>query len=141
MPTTKDIQEFVKSLHPTQMRFIRDLNAEELTYLCDVANNTYEGLFDPVQSSKLRLLNEVKDPSTNREKRVETKMLQLFSFMNELAQKTDKEISKIVESRLWAYQDIYSAESALIQDIITRLERSEGKHIPQLEPDDVAEAG
>lgn len=140
MATTKDIQEFVQSLHPTQMRFIRDLNTEELLYLCNAANNHYESLFDPVQTNKIRLIGEIKEHSNNRERRVEAKLFRLFELMNAFAVKSDKEISTIVEEKLWAHQDIYSIESALLQDIIARLSRSDGQSLPELEPDET-EAG
>lgn len=136
MPTQKEIQDFARALQANQMRFLRDLNVEELVYLADTANNYYEETFEPVQTNKLRLISDIQNPSNLREKRIEGSLFKLFEFMNELAAMSDRDIARLAEENLWAVQDIYSRESALVQDIIARLARSEGKELPKIEKDE-----
>lgn len=136
MPTTKDIQAFVDSLQTSQMRFVADLNAEELEYLCNAANNRYENSFVNVYTDKLRILNEPSKESTKHEDRLVSKLSQFFARFNIFAKMSDKDIGTFTQDNLWINQDLFSNESALLENIIERLLRSEQPALPLIKVED-----
>lgn len=130
MPTTKEIQDFVTALTPAQMRFMRDMSAEELEYLSGQANNQYEALTNSSYTNKLRLLNEDMQESAKREDRTLASMETYFSCLTEFSEYTDKAIGELAQKRLWISQSVFSREAALLEDILDRLLRSEGPALP-----------
>lgn len=136
MPTTKDINEFISTLSTAQMRVIADLNAEELEYLCNSANNRYEESFKDVQSDKLRLLSTPLIESTKREDRTISKLTKFFDCFNIFAKMTDKEIGLFAQDNLWVSQSPFSNETALLENMIDRLLRSENVALPKVITED-----
>lgn len=130
MPTTKEIQDFVTALAPAQMRFIRDMNSEELEYLNGTANNQYEALANSAYTNKLRILNEDMKESSIKEDRTVTDLEKFFNFLNEFAKATDKAIGEFARERLWISQSVFSREAALLESILDRLLRSNGSELP-----------
>jgi hypothetical protein len=130
MPTTKEIQDFVTALAPAQMRFIRDMNSEELEYFSGTANNQYEALANSAYTNKLRILNEDLKESSKKEDRTLTDLEKFFNFLNAFAEQTDKAIGEFARERLWISQSPFSKEAALLESIMDRLLRSSGPALP-----------
>jgi hypothetical protein len=131
MLMTSDVTSTVEKMHPTLLRFIQDLNDEELLYFRAAVKEQYNNLHVDTSSGRLRAIRAlpmppVPVPSRNREERQIAGIRKLFSEYDKFAGLEDKVFATIVQEELWAWQSIYSRESAMIESIIDRLSRSEG---------------
>lgn len=124
-----NIHDVVNRLHPSLLRFIKDLSEDDLIRLRDSCAETYDSIQVDVSSGKTRALraranDDGKVLSKSREMRQAAGVKRLFSEFDKLAPLSDKEVGNIVQDELWATQSIFSRESALLEQIIERLLRS-----------------
>jgi hypothetical protein len=140
--TTNDITAMTAELHPSLLRFVMDLNDEELAYFRQQARIQYESMHVDTSSGKIRAIRslptlEEPKPSRNREQREIAGVKKLFSEYNNLSALTDKQCAEVVKDELWAFQSIYSRESAMLENIIDRLMRSNGGLVKPTSPEDL----
>ena len=137
MANIQEIKSFISELHPSQMRFLMDMTTEELEYLKTQSFNQYESLFEESGTNKVRAINQMPELPQNfiREDRVKNGLKKFFERCNKLSILTDKEFANVLSMELWATQSIYSVESAILENAVARLDRSEQLKLPSFDDD------
>lgn len=138
-----NIHDVVDRLHPSLIRFIRDLSNEDLIRMRNDCAEVYDNIDTDVSAGKVRSLRsrEVDDGhvfSKSREVRQAAGVRKLFSEFDKLAPLTDVEFAEVVQAELWAMQSLYSRESALLEQIIERLLRSKSGALPPTSTDELS---